>query len=260
VLTTSATYRSIAADMGKSLARTAADPVVARETRYYLDHIGAVKSAGDLLNDKRLFAYAMKAFGLSDMTNAKGFMRKVLAGGVADPDSFANKLVDPRYKEFATAFDFAKYGPFTTTFAATRTGTTEAYLRQSLEVKAGNGNEGVRLALYFQRKGPQVTSAYGFLADKALSAVVTTALGLPAPGPSGNIDAQAAAIKAKLNLADLKDPDKLQRFLQRFAARWDATHAAPPPAPMLAVSFGTGTPTIGGDLMLALQGLKLGGV
>ena len=49
----------------------------------------------------------MKAHGLEDMTYAKAFMVKALKEGVADPDSFANKLTDKRYAEFVTSFNFA---------------------------------------------------------------------------------------------------------------------------------------------------------
>ena len=259
MLTTAASYRSIVSDIGKSLARTAADPVVARETEYYLAHIGGVKTIDDFLSDKRLFAYAMKAFGLSDMANAKGFMRKVLEGGIDDPASFANRLTDTRYRDFAAAFDFAKYGPFATTFAAATTGTKDAYLRQSLELKAGDQSDGVRLALYFQRKAPQVTSAYGILADKALTEVVRTALALPTPGPAADIDSQAAAITSRLDLEDLQSPDKLKRFLQRFAAQWDATHAPKLPA-LPSIGVGQALSGLSGDLLLSLQKLKLGGI
>jgi Protein of unknown function (DUF1217) len=259
VLTTAATYRSIAGDLTKALARTAADPVVARETQYYLGHIGEVKSIDDFLGNRRLFAYAMKAFGLGDMTNAKGLIRKILEGGVEDRASLANKFADSRYREFAAAFDFAKYGQFATTFKAATTGTSDAYVRQSLELKAGDQNDGVRLALYFQRKAPAIKSAYGILADKALVEVVRTALALPTPGAAADIDSQAAAITRRLDLKDLQDPDKLQRFLQRFAAQWDATHA--PKAPTVAaIGIGNAQAVFGNDLLLALQGLKLGGV
>ena len=48
----------------------------------------------------------MKAHGLEDMTYAKAFMVKALKEGVADPDSFANKLTDKRYAEFVTSYQF----------------------------------------------------------------------------------------------------------------------------------------------------------
>jgi hypothetical protein len=51
VLTTTVNYRLIAKDVGKSLARTAAEPTVARETAYYAANIGKVKSVDDFPAD-----------------------------------------------------------------------------------------------------------------------------------------------------------------------------------------------------------------
>jgi hypothetical protein len=115
VTDTLTSYRLIARDMTTSLKRKAAEPTVARETAYYEAHIGKVKSVDDLMADQRLYAYAMKAYGLEDMTYAKAFMRKVLTDGVASATSFANRLADDRYVAFARAFSFPK--------AASATGT-----------------------------------------------------------------------------------------------------------------------------------------
>ncbi|MEH3119362.1 MAG: DUF1217 domain-containing protein [Methylorubrum populi] len=99
-------YRLIAKDLTASLKRKAAEPAVARETAYYEAHIGSVKSIDDLLGDQRLYAYAMKAYGLEEMTYAKAFMRKVVAEGTSSTTSFANRLADDRYTAFARAFSF----------------------------------------------------------------------------------------------------------------------------------------------------------
>lgn len=101
-------YRLIAKDLPASLSRKAAEPTVAREIAYYEAHIGQVKSVDDLLGDQRLYAYAMKAYGLEDMTYAKAFMRKVLEEGAASAASFANRLADDRYTAFAKAFSFGQ--------------------------------------------------------------------------------------------------------------------------------------------------------
>ena len=98
MLTTAATYRMVANDLARSLDTTSKRPDVARETAYYLKNIGNVKSIDDFLGDDRLFAYAMKAFGLQDMSYAKAFMRKVLTEGIDDRRSFANSLTDVRYR------------------------------------------------------------------------------------------------------------------------------------------------------------------
>ncbi len=104
------TYRMYAQDLTKSLVRTASRVEVAREEKYYQENIGKVTSVDDLLNDRRLFAYAMKAHGLEDMTYAKAFMRKVLESDLTDAKSFARQLVDSRYAIFANSFSFTKEG------------------------------------------------------------------------------------------------------------------------------------------------------
>ena len=53
------------------------------------------------------------------------------------------------------------------------------YLRAKPGAAAGDTNPGVRLALYFQRKAGEITSAYDILADKALSEVFRTTFDLP---------------------------------------------------------------------------------
>ncbi len=50
---------------------------------YFQANIGKVKTVNDLLNNSELYNYVMTAFGLSDMTYAKGLIRKVLEGGVS---------------------------------------------------------------------------------------------------------------------------------------------------------------------------------
>src|SRR5690606_3475021 len=105
-------------------------PMVDRETKYYLDKITKVKSIDEFVKNDRLFKYAMKAFGLQEMDYAKAFMVKALKEGVADPDSFANKLTDKRYAEFVGAFNFAKLGDTATIYNKAQQATTGNYMLQ----------------------------------------------------------------------------------------------------------------------------------
>ncbi len=107
---TTTSYRLIASDMTRSLQRVSKEPLVERETAYFRENIGNVKSLDDFMADSRLYNYALKAFGLEDMAYAKAFIRKILTEGVTDKESMANQLTDKRYKEFATVFDFADKG------------------------------------------------------------------------------------------------------------------------------------------------------
>ncbi|MGN6469403.1 MAG: DUF1217 domain-containing protein, partial [Rhizobiaceae bacterium] len=124
---TYATYQSLTRDMARTTTLVENEPEVQRETEYYLANIGKVKTVDDFVNNTRLFTYAMKAFGLEDMTYAKAFMTKVLTEGVSDPDSFANKLTDPRYKAFAEAFNFEADKDAATTYVAAQKGVTDRY-------------------------------------------------------------------------------------------------------------------------------------
>ena len=110
MISTSVAYRILAKDLDRSLQTTASEKSVTTATDYYLKNIGNVKSIDDFLKDTRLFKYAMKAFGLEEMDNAKAYMRKVLTEGISDPKSFANRLNDQRFVQFASAFNFTANG------------------------------------------------------------------------------------------------------------------------------------------------------
>ena len=259
MLTTVANFELITRDLDRTLKTTANEPVVARESEYYLANITKVKSIDDFLGDDRLFRFAMKAHGLGDMAYAKAFMRKALEGGVDDPESFANSLVDKRYRDFVEVFNFVRYGDTAIAFDRTQQGTVDRYVRQSLEESVGNTNEAVRLALYFERKAADINSPYDILADRALTQVVQTALGIPAMSSQQNIDRQAETILAKLDLEDFQDPAKVRDFTRRFAALWDTsnpTTSTPVPSIVIggAIEFG-----ISATLLSQLQGLKPGG-
>ncbi|MDQ0319390.1 hypothetical protein QO002_001528 [Pararhizobium capsulatum DSM 1112] len=101
-------YNLITRDMKLSLQRTADQAQVARETAYYKENIGKVTSIDAFMDDYQLYSYAMKAHGLEDMTYAKAFMRKVLESDLSDDTSYANKLTDDRYRNFAMAFSFSQ--------------------------------------------------------------------------------------------------------------------------------------------------------
>jgi hypothetical protein len=260
MLSTYLSFQAINRNLTTSLASTAAEPAVANQTQYYLANIGKVKTVDDFLNNYNLFSYAMKAYGLEDMNYAKGLMRQVLEGGITDPKSIANTLTDPRYKAFATAFNFAADGEATTSTTAAQSGTVSKYVQQTLENDAGNQNQGVRLALYFQRVAPTVTSAYGILADPALLKVVQTVFNIPAGSSAQSIDVQAQTISSQLNVADLQSPTKLQALIQRFTALYDVNNATATSSPAnAALLIGQNLSGISVDLLDSLQGLKLGG-
>jgi hypothetical protein len=197
-----------------------------------------------------------KAYGL-DANPSKDTLRKALTSDPSDSSSFVNqKSQDPKLRDLAAAFNFSTDGKIRRVSAqpaqseSNILSTTDAYVRQTMEGDAGEQNEGVRLALYFQRKASSVTSPLDIMADKALFQVVRTALGLPDSMAQADIDLQSAMITKRLDVADLKDPKKVDKFLAQFAAMYDATNNPATASSAALTILGGETTTVGTDLGL----------
>ena len=223
MISTTASYLSVINNLSRQQAATAAQGDVKSATDYYLANIGKVTTVAQFVNNYQLFSYAMKAFGLSDMTYAKGLMTKVLDGGVTSSTALANTLSDPRYKAFATAFNFAADGTSTTTTTAATTGTTAKYVEQTLEDNQAKTNQGVSNALYFSRHASSITSVYGLLADSTMLNVVETAYGISTTLGESDIDTQAALLTKVVPIADLQNTTKVGTLLTRYTAQYDVS-------------------------------------
>ena len=235
------------------------------ENAYYHNTISRVRSLDDFLDDKRIVAYVLKAYGLEGERISNDVLRNVLTSDPFDKDSYVSKLSDSRYRDLAAAFNFTSDGDVGRAAAQqvqTRSSllkTIDLHIRQTMESDAGDQNEGVRLALYFQRKAANVTSVFGILADKALFEVVRTALGLPVGMSQADIDVQGAMITKRLDLADLKDPEKVSKFLARFSALYDVANGTSSTASAASIILGGGS-GIGTNvnLLASLQSVTLG--
>lgn len=251
------TYTLFAADASRSLERIQSRADVARDVEYYKENITSVKSPEDLINDHRLYTFVMRAYGLEDLSYAKALMRKVLEEGIDDSDALANKLTDPRYTELATDFNFARFGETTTIFEKVKTGVVDKYYDQSLEIEAGDQNDGARLAMYFERKAESLESPYDILADPALLKFVQTAFALPTQMSFADIEKQADMITERLDLEKLSDPEELDKLVTRFLSLWDINNPDTVEVPPL-IAQPLGVQGLSMDLLSSIQNLKRG--
>lgn len=236
------------------------------EIAYYRGAIAKVRSVDGFLADKRLVAYVLEAYDVDGENVSMDTLRRVLTSDPMDEDSYVNRtLKDDRLRNLAAAFNFTadgKLGRVPAQTAQTRSDvltTSDAYVRQTMESDAGQENEGVRLALYFQRKAAGIKSPLNILADKGLLQVMQTATGLPSSMSQAGIEQQVAMIEKKLDVADLQDPRKLEAFLARFSALYDIDNGVSTPSPALMLLSGE-TSGVGTDvgLLASLQRLALG--
>ncbi len=255
---TLADLRLLMRDLPASLDNVKAQPPVERDTAHYLSKIGTIKSLDAFMSDDRVYRFALQAFGLQDMAYAKAFIRKVLSEGMDQPKALANRLADPRFREFVEAFNFARYGSATTSFSRTQEGTVDRFVRLTLEIDAGKTNEGLRLALYFQRKASGISTPYALLADRALFRVTQVALGMPNGSAGQNIDRQAELITKRLKISDLQNPQAVEKLLTRFAALWDIEQPNPMQSPVVSLMNGQREDGIGVDVLTRIQNTRMG--
>jgi hypothetical protein len=235
------------------------------EADYYNTTIDTIASVDDFLKDKRLTTFALKAYGLGDETVTSQTLKQLLTSDAFDTKSAINASANARFREFATAFNFNADGSAGRAPVGQAQDpneilkTADLYVRQTMEQRAGENNDGVRLALYFQRKAPNITSALSILADKALLQVTLTALGLPDSISQADIDQQAKMIERKLDVADFKDPKKLDKFLARFTALYDINNSSSQASiPQILLSSGDSSSTVGfsDSLLSSMQTLR----
>ena len=89
MFSTSASFRLITTNLQRSLDTVAQQPVASREIEHYKENISNIKTVDDFMADDRVFRFAMKAFGLEEMSYAKGLIRKLLEQGTEDPKALA---------------------------------------------------------------------------------------------------------------------------------------------------------------------------
>ena len=254
MLSTLSSYQLAVRDLPRTLEVVQSDAFVKRETEYYLENIGNVDTYEQLIEDDRLFRYVMKAHGLEEMNYAKALVTKVFEEGRDEADAFVNRMADNRYRDLAETFDFSRYGTATTSFDRTQQGVVDKYLRQTLEETEGASNEGVRLALYFERKAPGLTNTEEILADAALSKVVRSTLQIPESTAYLDIDKQVEMLDAAIDVSTFSDPEELAKFIEQFTAIWDATNSVADPAIQLfnqGPAYGVST-----NMLLTIQSLK----
>jgi hypothetical protein len=198
-----------------------------KDATAYQEAIAGIDSVSELLANRPMVDFILLAKGLDPKKVSTEFLKKIFSSDLNNPKSFANTQSDPRFAEIVASFNFDSKGnvarlPMMGPQKRDQFRDTQAnYLQQSLEQQQGETNPGVRLALYFQRKAGEITSAYDILADKALSEVFRTTFDLPDSMASMQIDQQAKVVDKFMKIKDLSDPAKVEKLLSRFSAMYD---------------------------------------
>jgi len=215
-------YQSLVKTRDARLEQFQKSPLIDKEVQYFLEKVGDVETVDDFLSDRRLMKVALSAFALEDELQYPARIKAILTEPLEDKDSLVNKLIDPRYKEIATFFDFAARGTSKLKLISFRNDVVDRFLTNEFEKDLGNQNPALREAEYFRRKIGGAENTFNILGDKVLRSVVTFTLGLPELIVLQSIDKQKALIDARVKIEKFQDPEFVEEFIQRFLIKRDA--------------------------------------
>jgi len=230
------------------------------EMTYFNTQMATLKTASDVLADDRLVNLMLVAKGIDPGDVTDDELEKMFASDPDDPDSYVNSLSDNRFAEIVASFNFDTDGNLSSDPEGTvqQRGdvleTVNNYIRQTLESDQGDSDTGVRLALYFERKAPTISSAYDILGDDALFEFFTTTFGLSSYVSNMDVDKQADMITNFIDIEELGDPDKVQDLIKRFTAMYDMSNGTTTSSAATILS-GSAT-SISADTLLAVAQLK----
>ena len=209
-------------------------PQLARDVNYFTEKIAAVRTAEDLVGDRRLLRVALGAFGLDDEIDKGAFIRKILEEGSEDQDAFANRLVDPRYVNFTRALGFGDLLGARTGDVGFAAEITSAYKERQFELAVGEQDSSLRLALNFRREiatyanasDPENTAWFSAMGDLPVRTVFEGAFGLSSSFGQLDIDRQRDELQDLNNkffgsksLAVFQDSAEVESLINRFLVR-----------------------------------------
>lgn len=180
----------------------------------FRERAAAIGSVEELLRDRRSLGVVLEAFQLESEIDKRAVIRRLLTEDPADPRSFANRMVDRRYRELAAAFGGRGGPPLRDPALVERI--VSGALANRFEKAAGEGNPGLREALYFRRVAPSVANLNQLMSDRALTAVARGALGLPEKFGLLSFEQQRRILEQRFPVAELQDPRAVGRLVQRY--------------------------------------------
>lgn len=210
------TYDSQFATFNKS-------PEIQRDNEYFLEKIGSIKSAKDLVSDRRVLSVALGAFGLQGDLNNRYFIQRILEDGTTDQDALANRLSDDRYKRLSKAFRFGPGEVPMTALKSAMQKIVEQNKVESFEIAVGKQDDSIRVAMYAGRELAQIAKGdssenakwFTMMGLPPLRQMFETALGLPRGLGKIDIDKQSEIFRARTRSA--LGSDKMEQFADAAA-------------------------------------------
>lgn len=237
---------------GQMQARFEEQKTVTREVDRFRERAAEIGSVEELMKDRRTLQFVLEAYQLEGEIDKRGIINKLLTDDPADTRSFANRMIDPRYRQINRDFGVTEGPPLASSALVEQI--IDRALTNRFEKSQGEANPGVREALYFKRMIGSVTTIEQLMSDRVLTSVVRGALGLPEKFGLLEFDQQKRIFEKRVDMEKLKDPKEIDRLAQAYLIKTESERAPASSNPMLSL-FGGGAG--GSTALLSLIGKRV---
>lgn len=180
----------------------------------FREQAASISDTEALLKDRRTLEFVLEAFQLESEINKTAILRRILTEPPGEATSLANKLTDQRWRQLAAAFGGREGKPLGNAALVNRIAALA--MENRFEKAMGEGNAGVREALYFRRMAGNITTVPQLMSDRALTTVARGALGLPEQFSLLSYEQQRDLLTDRIDLEELRDPKVVERMAQRY--------------------------------------------
>jgi hypothetical protein len=202
----------------RQLKQIADAPLTKKDIEHYTKVVKAAKTLDDVLDDPIARRVFLKANGLGDQTDYVGLVKKALASDPDDPASLASRLsgTNRAWLDVAKKYNFHLFGPDLLKLSTSLKEVADNYAGELRLDSLDQQMPGLGSAILFKRMAAGLDTPIKILGSALGREVVVTALGLPKQIALQSLEAQTKAISQRLDAKKLKDPEFVDRLVQRY--------------------------------------------
>jgi hypothetical protein len=202
----------------RQLDQIARDPIVKKELERYTKVVKEAETIEDVLDDPTARRVFLKANGLGDQADAVALAKKALTSNLEDGNALAYRLasVNGNWLSTAKKYDFHTFGVELLKLDISITEVAANYVGEKRLDMLDEQLPGLGSALLFKKIAKDLDTPIKILGSALGREVVTTALGLPKQIALQSLEAQEKAITQRLDAKKLKDPEFVDKLVQRY--------------------------------------------
>ncbi len=175
--------------------------------------------ASEVLNDRRLMNFILKAQLLGDKADQLAVIRKAFTEDPTKASSLVNRLSD---KRFAGAATDLRLDLGVGNLIAKKDEMVSRYKAEVFDGKLREESPDAYKARYFEKFASRMNNTFDVLGDSIIRDVVTRTLGIPQELALKPVLSQKFELEKRFNAANLKNPDFVKKFTARFLAAADS--------------------------------------